>query len=87
MIPRKLTFLDRPRLIRHLVALQGEDRRLRFGGMVSDEYITNYVNDTCDVKNNKWFGVENDYEIVAACHAAIIDGMAELGCSVSHPLS
>lgn len=82
MIPRKLSFLDRDKLTDHLQSLQGEDRRLRFGMAVTDEYIEKYVKTTCDVRNNKWFGVEVEGKIVAACHAAIIDEAAELGCSV-----
>lgn len=82
MIPRKLTFLDKEKLITHLQSLQGEDRRLRFGAVVTNDYIKQYVEKTCGVDNNKWFGVDDDCRIVASCHAAIIDGLAELGCSV-----
>jgi RimJ/RimL family protein N-acetyltransferase len=82
MIPRKLTFLDKEKLTAHLQSLQGNDRRLRFGGVVTDDYIKEYVEKTCDVRNNKWFGVDADNKIVAACHAAIMDDLAELGCSV-----
>lgn len=83
MIPRKLNSLDKLKLIEHLHSLQGDDRRLRFGGIVTDEYITNYVSKTFDNKHNKWFGVEINNVIVAACHASIIDDIAELGCSVN----
>lgn len=82
MIPRKLTFLDKSKIIAHLQSLEGEDRRLRFGMVATDEYIEKYVTDTCGLSNNKWFGVEDDGKIVAACHAAIINEVAELGCSV-----
>lgn len=83
MLPRKLTILDKQNLIEHLQKLQGEDRRLRFGGLVSDEYIASYVESTCGSHDNKWFGVEEDDKIVAACHTAIMhDELAELGCSV-----
>lgn len=81
MIPRKLTIFDKEILTHHLLALQGEDRRLRFGGLVSDDYIVEYVNNSF-TQNDKWFGVDEDGKIVAACHAAIIDDTAELGCSV-----
>lgn len=83
MLVRKLTVLDKDKLISHLQLLQGEERRLRFGGMVSDDYIKSYVESSCDVENNKWFGVDHiDGYLVAACHAAIIGEAAELGCSV-----
>lgn len=83
MIPRKLIILDKQKLINHLLKLQGDDRRLRFGAPVNDEYIANYVERTCGKPENKWFGVEVDGVIIAACHTAKInDTTAELGCSV-----
>ena len=82
MIPRKLSLLDKYKLIMHLQSLQGEERRLRFGGSVSDSYIESYVEKSFDGES-KWFGIDHiDNKIVAACHVAIIDDMAELGCSV-----
>ena len=82
MIPRKLSVLDKQKLITHLQSLQGEDRRLRFGGMVNDDYIASYVENSCDTRDNKWFGTEEEGRIVAACHVAITGDLAELGCSV-----
>ena len=83
MAVRKLSILDKEKLISHLKSLKGEERRLRFGGVVTDDYIEHYVQGSCDVKDNKWFGVEHiDGTIVAACHVAIIGEQAELGCSV-----
>lgn len=83
MIPRKLSAHDVGRIVKHLCSLQGEDRRLRFGGTVSDSYITDYV-ETSFLTESKWFGVDHiDGHLVAACHAAIDDEQAELGCSVN----
>lgn len=83
MIPRKLTQLDIQKLIHHLTSLQGEDRRLRFGGTVSDDYIKDYITKSFDT-DCKWFGIDHiDGHIVAACHATIANGEAELGCSVN----
>lgn len=82
MIPRKLTVLDAGKLKSHLQNLEGEERRLRFGGSVNDEYISEYVEKSFK-ENSKWFGVDHiDGYLVAACHVAIIDNDAELGCSV-----
>jgi len=82
MRPRKLSLLDQPNIIKHLTSLQGHDRRLRFGCMVSDDYIVDYVNKSF-VSDSKWFGVVDTDNIVAACHVAFIDKQAELGCSVN----
>lgn len=83
MAVRKLSILDKDRIISHLKSLQGEERRLRFGGMVSDDYIAQYVEQTCGQEDNKWFGVDHiSGHLVAACHVAIINEQAELGCSV-----
>lgn len=82
MLPRKLSVLDAPKIVKHLTALEGEDRRLRFGGTVSDDYIKDYVVKSFDT-DSKWFGVDHiDGHLVAACHAAINNSEAELGCSV-----
>lgn len=81
MIPRKLTSFQKEKLCQHLKSLQGQDRRLRFGTVVNDEYIEKYVNESFNT-NSKWFGVEVDGRIRAACHASIFNGEAELGCSV-----
>lgn len=81
MIPRKLTREDTSRLVEHLCKLQGEDRRLRFGMVVTDNYIENYVYASFDTES-KWFGCEDGGEIISACHVAISNGQAELGCSV-----
>ncbi len=74
--------MDKHKIIMHLRNLQGEDRRLRFGGGVSDEYISEYVTKSFD-EECKWFGVDHiDGHLVATCHVAICNGEAELGCCV-----
>lgn len=83
MIPKKLTILDEAKLIKHLHSMKTEDRRLRFGSPVNDDYIVSYVQKTLGKPDNKWFGVEVDGNIIAACHTAKLnDTTAELGCSV-----
>lgn len=82
MVVTKLSPLDKDNIISHLQALEGEERRLRFGGNVSDDYIEHYVNKTCGGDNDRWFGVYDDTRLVSACHVAIDNGSAELGCSV-----
>ena len=82
MAVRKLTHLDKTRIINHLTQLKGEDRRLRFGGTVNDDYISTYVTKSFE-QESQWFGVDHiDGHLVASCHVAVMDGEAELGCCV-----
>lgn len=83
MIAKKLSYLDHSFLRSHLLSLNPEDRRLRFGISVNDEYIKKYVKKSIDDPNSQWFGIEHESMLVAVCHAVIYnDGDAELGCSV-----
>lgn len=83
MLVRKLTIADYTRIISNLTSLVGEDRRLRFGTMCTDEYIASYVKKSFE-QNSKWFGVDHiDGHLVATCHVVIYDGEAELGCCVN----
>ncbi len=82
MLPRKLKAKDVASIVAHLTSFQGEDRRLRFGGMVSDNFIQDYVENSF-LLESQWFGVDHiDGHLVATCHVAITNGQAELGCSV-----
>lgn len=84
MIPRKLKARDVNLIVVHLTGLKGDDRRLRFGGVVTDEYIIDYVEKSFLEGNSQWFGIDHiNGHIVAACHASIDEGNAELGCSVN----
>lgn len=67
----------------HLLELQSEDRRLRFGGMVSNDYIMDYVEKSFRT-DSQWFGCfDEEDNLVAACHVVIYNGESELGCSVN----
>lgn len=82
MIPRKLPSFEGDKLITHLCKLEGEDRRLRFGGVVTDSYIADYVTKSLsEDDDSEWF-VIGENRIIAACHVAIYNGEGELGCSV-----
>ena len=82
MLARKLQYLDKEKLIQHLCSLQDEDRRLRFGIMITDDAIRNYVEKSFDDNQSQWFGCSADGKIISACHAAIYNNEGELGCSV-----
>lgn len=82
MAVRKLTVLDKDRIISNLIVLHGEDRRLRFGVACNDDYIRNYVTKSFE-QESQWFGVDHiDGHLVATCHVAVYNGEGELGCCV-----
>ena len=82
MPARKLTILDKSRIIANLTKLNKEDRRLRFGASCNDDYIANYVTKSFE-QESQWFGVDHiDGHLVATCHVAIFNGEGELGCCV-----
>lgn len=78
MVPRRLIGCDKEQLKTHLLKLQGEDRRLRFGAVVTDAIIEKYVDDSI---GDVWFGCFDD-QLISACHVAVTNNEAELGCSV-----
>ena len=88
MIPRKLNrILDKDMLCNHFYNdVVGDDRRLRFGGGLTDEYVYVYLNKAVrEPHKNMWFVVEDKERIVATCHVAYQkdDNSAELGLTVS----
>ena len=95
MIPRKLNnFIDKDNLKLHFIKdLVGNDRRLRFGGSLSDEAIETYLKSSfVDFGiNNMWFIVDVESpetfgrKVVATCHVNYDckTNTAELGLTVS----
>ncbi|MBV8032445.1 MAG: GNAT family N-acetyltransferase [Betaproteobacteria bacterium] len=78
----ELARLDRPALERHFLALDAEDRRLRFGIPLGDHAVRSYVT-RIDFERDAVFGVfGDDLGLVGAAHLARGDGHAELGVSV-----
>ncbi|MBU1359812.1 MAG: GNAT family N-acetyltransferase [Gammaproteobacteria bacterium] len=89
MVPiRSLAKRERPRILRHLVALKPHDRYLRFGYAASDEQITRYV-DGLSFERDELFGIYNRrLDLIAMAHLAFApskehQGCAEFGVSVS----
>jgi GNAT superfamily N-acetyltransferase len=79
---RELSQLDRASLEPHLLALDGEDRRLRFGIPINDAAVRAYVS-RIDFERDAAFGAYDDaLHLVGAAHVARGDGHAELGVSV-----
>ncbi len=66
----------------HLLALDSEDARLRFGASLSPEAIARYVH-TIDFERDAIFGVHGDkMRLIGAAHLAFGPDDAELGISV-----
>jgi GNAT superfamily N-acetyltransferase len=79
---RELTRLDRAALEPHFLALEREDRRLRFGASFNDAAVRAYVA-RIDFERDVAFGVYDDaLHLIGAAHVARSDGHAELGVSV-----
>jgi RimJ/RimL family protein N-acetyltransferase len=93
VLVKELGERDRRRVLRHLLALDSDDRLLRFGSMIPDEQIAVYVG-KIDFSRDIVFGVVNNvFQLVGMGHLAFAsaDGrkstskqqVAEFGVSVS----
>jgi len=81
---QKLGPRHRAQILRHLLRLPAEDRRLRFGGPTRDASIEAYVAGI-DFKRDRVFGIlAADLELVGIAHLALdpVAQAAELGLSV-----
>jgi GNAT superfamily N-acetyltransferase len=82
VLVKRLAPMHRGAVLQHFLLLGPEDRHLRFGGMISDQGIADYVAGI-DFDRGEVFGVfDDDLGLVGACHVALSEGMAELGVSV-----
>ncbi|WP_114814996.1 GNAT family N-acetyltransferase [Paraburkholderia kururiensis] len=85
---RELTSIDRERLLTHFLALDEDDRLLRFGQVVPDHVIENYVR-TLDFSRDTVFGVfDQQLQLVGVGHLAYLPAegdkrTAEFGVSVT----
>lgn len=81
-LPTRLRESDRAALESHFLALDGEDRRLRFGSNISDEGLREYVA-RIDFERDGLFAVQDDeLSLLAVIHVAFGAESAELGLSV-----
>ena len=89
MIPRKLTHLDKQKLVDHFMNdIVDNDRRLRFGFEAPDTSVKEYIDKSikCDYGYlSMWFVVDDGDRIVATCHVSLNPDTktAEMGCTVS----
>lgn len=82
MLPQKLTqYYQKTKVVKHLLSLGDNDRRLRFGSCVNDDYIVKYVDDYWNA-NGAWFGTFDGDDVIAVVHVSVLDKEAELGLSV-----
>jgi RimJ/RimL family protein N-acetyltransferase len=86
---RSLDAQHRPDILRHLLALEPQDRYLRFGYLATDEQLSRYV-EALDFERDEVFGIYNRrLELIAVAHLAFAHGprsadCAEFGVSVLH---
>jgi GNAT superfamily N-acetyltransferase len=78
----RLRDTDRAALEAHFVALDGEDRRLRFGSNIGDAALAEYV-ERIDFERDGVFAVQDEeLRLLAVVHVAFGAESAELGMSV-----
>jgi GNAT superfamily N-acetyltransferase len=95
VLVKELKERDRRRMLKHFLELENNDRLLRFGTVLPDEQVANYVN-RIDFSRDMVFGVYNRmFKLVAAGHLAFAprddskgavtekERVAEFGVSVS----
>ena len=81
-LTRELHANERPQLLTHLLALEAEDRRLRFAHALSDDSVGHYV-EGIDLSRDAVFVVTDvNLATIGAAHIAREDGHAQLGISV-----
>ncbi len=78
----RLRSSHRPALEAHFIALNPEDRRLRFGAAIGDDALRAYVA-RIDFERDGAFAVQDDaFHLIAVVHVAVTEDSAELGLSV-----
>lgn len=81
-LPIRLLPSDRAALTGHFLALDRDDRRLRFGASLSDDAIR-ALDERIDFARDEIFGIPGaDLRLLAVVHVAFYPGKAELGLSV-----
>ena len=81
-LPIRLRDTDRVALTEHFLALDADDRRLRFGASLSDDAIR-ALDERIDFDRDEIFGIAgDDLRLLAVVHVAFYPDKAELGLSV-----
>lgn len=84
IVVQKLSALHREQIVRHLLRLPAEDRRLRFGGPINDAAIGTYVAGIDFARDGVLGVLATNLEFVGVAHLApdASEASAELGLSV-----
>jgi RimJ/RimL family protein N-acetyltransferase len=77
-----LTADEQPLITDHFLQLNAEDRRLRFGLVVSDRFIVQYVNMALADPHSEMFVIFDRDCVAAVGHVAVANREGELGVSV-----
>lgn len=81
-LPVRLRNSDRAALTEHFLALDADDRRLRFGASLSDDAVR-ALDERIDFERDEVFGIfGDDLRLTAVVHVAFYPHKAELGLSV-----
>jgi RimJ/RimL family protein N-acetyltransferase len=81
-LPIRLRQSDRKALTEHFLALDAEDRHLRFGASLGDAAIR-ALDERIDFERDEIFGIQgDDLRLIAVVHVAFYPDKAELGLSV-----
>jgi GNAT superfamily N-acetyltransferase len=82
VIVARLRESERDALSAHFIALDGEDRRLRFGMSIGDDALRAYTAGL-DLVRDRVFAVHDDnLRLIAVVHVAVTGATGELGLSV-----
>ena len=77
-----LTVAEHQLVIDHFLQLDPQDRRLRFGLVVSDQFIVQYVNMALADTSSEMFVIFDQNYVAAVGHVAVTNNEGELGVSV-----
>lgn len=82
MLPLIMFKAESQMIIDHLVSLDDESRRLRFGYDAREAAIEKYVNNSFDHSESVWYGFIDGNQCYGAIHIAVDGDVAELGFSI-----
>lgn len=82
MLPLILFKAEAELIYTHLIQLDDDSKRMRFGYMPTDSAIIKYVTESFNHKNSAWYGYLVEGVCIGAIHVIIEGESSELGISV-----